>query len=352
MPTKTYDYFIVGQGLAGSLLAYKLIQHGLRVCVFDHNYHNSASMVAAGIINPITGHRLNITEGFTKFQQSALPCYQALEKQFNKPFYHRIAQQRLIKNAGQFSYLEQRQQQTEYQTYLGEYQTNNEVFNDTPFGTVDIQYSAYVDVKAVLLNIKQWLIDQGSYADTLFDYQQLTTNSTGIQINQLHAKRLVFCEGHQATQNPWLSHLPFKLAKGEILTLETPSNTFKSLFNWGHWLLPTASKTIKLGSNYDWHDLSTQTTPLIKDKLLESLQQHISYYQHIDCPKIIEHQTGIRPTTQQRKPFIGPLSNLANAFCFNGFGSKGCLLIPYYTDLLIQHCEQGKPLPEELSLHL
>ena len=53
-----YDTIIIGQGLAGSLLGWQLIQDGQRVLVIDDGHRSAASRVAAGIINPITGQRL------------------------------------------------------------------------------------------------------------------------------------------------------------------------------------------------------------------------------------------------------------------------------------------------------
>jgi len=50
------DFLIVGQGLAGSLLAWELIQRGCSVLVVDKGEEN-ASQVAAGLINPVTGIR-------------------------------------------------------------------------------------------------------------------------------------------------------------------------------------------------------------------------------------------------------------------------------------------------------
>jgi len=57
MGDKIIDYIIVGQGLAGSLLAYELMQEGKLVCIVDEHHLGAASAVAAGIINPITGRR-------------------------------------------------------------------------------------------------------------------------------------------------------------------------------------------------------------------------------------------------------------------------------------------------------
>ena len=50
------DYLIIGQGLAGSLLAWELIQRDCKVVIIDNGKEN-ASQVAAGLINPITGMR-------------------------------------------------------------------------------------------------------------------------------------------------------------------------------------------------------------------------------------------------------------------------------------------------------
>src|SRR5436190_5027065 len=52
------DFFIIGQGIAGSLLYYCLSKAGANCIVVEENKPNSASRVAAGLINPVTGRRL------------------------------------------------------------------------------------------------------------------------------------------------------------------------------------------------------------------------------------------------------------------------------------------------------
>ena len=136
--------------------------------------------------------------------------------------------------------------------------------------------------------------------------------------------------------------LPFVLSKGEILTVET-NQTVNTLLNWGNWLAPIAGKT-KLGSNYEWDNLSLDQSNQVKQDLLNSLYENTKLQ-----AKVVEHKTGIRPTTRHRKPFIGRLSELENAYCFNGFGSKGCLLIPYYADLFSNALLNHTELPKELT---
>ena len=66
------DFLIVGQGLAGSILALNLQQRGKSVLVIDNEHYGSASQVAAGLINPVNGHRLNLTDNFEQYWPVAL----------------------------------------------------------------------------------------------------------------------------------------------------------------------------------------------------------------------------------------------------------------------------------------
>ena len=337
-----FDTIIVGQGLAGSILAYKLIERGERVLVLDNHHVNSASLVAAGIINPVTGHRLNITEGFETFYPEATGYYQSLENRLGIRCWQPCEQLRLIKNPGQFSYYQQRRQQAGYADILGQHISECGAFPHAEFGAVEIRRTAVVHTRILLEGVRSWLIEQQAYQAKRIDHTQIIRHGDQLVLGDASANRLIFCEGYRAIDNPWLTHLPFKLSKGEIVTLAMPEPV-KQLLNWGHWLAPGAQHA-RLGSNYAWNDLSTDTSEEVKSDLLQSLAQ----YTGIEA-EVVQHDAGIRPTTRQRKPFIGPVRELANAYCFNGFGSKGCLLIPHYADLLCDHLMHNAPLPRELT---
>ena len=51
------DYLIVGQGIAGTVLSYTLLEKGKTALVIDKNQAQTSSKVATGICNPITGRR-------------------------------------------------------------------------------------------------------------------------------------------------------------------------------------------------------------------------------------------------------------------------------------------------------
>ncbi len=82
-----FDYLIIGQGLAGSILAYTLIERGKKVLVLDEPKLQNCSKIAAGICNPITGRNLVRTWKSKELFPFLNDFYPKLEKQFNRNFF-------------------------------------------------------------------------------------------------------------------------------------------------------------------------------------------------------------------------------------------------------------------------
>jgi len=346
MPSPDYNFLIIGQGLAGSILAHTLITQGQRVMVIDNDHQGSASHVAAGIINPITGHRLNLTQNFENLHKTAKSYYSKLEYHIKHKLIRDIEQQRLIKNPSQHSYFEKRLAEPNYQAYITETDSQNDYFKQTDYGSASIFNTQIVDTKNLLNATQQWLKSLHSYRTDHIDYAKLICHKEHIVYDDISAQTLIFCEGYQAIHNPWLKNLPFKLAKGEILSIETSKKSDSDpMLSWGNWFIPNKiTSTAKLGSNYAWNNHTLDADDGVKEKLLNSFIENT----HHDA-KVIKHEVGVRPCTTQRLPFIGPISTLKNAYCFNGFGSKGCLIIPHYAQLLSDHLLKQTELANEIT---
>ena len=65
------DFLIVGQGLAGSLLAKELRRRGRSVHVVDDGWKSASSQVAAGLMTPLTGRRFTLTKDYPALFASA-----------------------------------------------------------------------------------------------------------------------------------------------------------------------------------------------------------------------------------------------------------------------------------------
>lgn len=361
---KIYDVIIIGQGLAGSLLAWELIQAGQHILVIDNHHIGSSSKVAAGIVNPVTGHRINITQGYDDFLAAAHASYAQLTATFNDVFIENIPQLRLIKNQGQYDYYQKRLQDPAYSHFIQSPLKSHPFYKANQFGIGEIQHTYRVHAKRLLTHMQTYLHEKQALLKQKMDYQNVKLNHTGIEItldqttlnSTIKAKKLVCCEGYQAIHNPWFKELPFKLAKGEILTISLDQKTNKML-NWGSWLLPKINNQnqpeknlAELGASYDWQDLSLETNAQTAQKLMDSLLQKTRL-----SGTIIHHQAGIRPTTHERKQLIGQHPKHQHLYCFNGFGSKGCLTIPHYAKKLTKHLCAHIPLSilnPELDQHL
>lgn len=339
---RNIEILIIGQGLAGSILAHQLISKGQRVMVADNHHEQSSSMVATGIINPVTGHRLNITEGFAHLYPAAKTYFLDLQNELHIELWRPTRQLRLIKNTGQLRYYQKRLEQPEYTNILDNHMPTGHPFSTAHCGVVEIGCTAVVNVVGLLYKMKSWLADRDSIMSGVVDYQEIKSANGYFSFQDVKAAKIIFCEGHRATINPWLSKLPFKLSKGEVLTVD-PGASVSQMLNWGNWLVP-GFHGVKLGSTYEWNELSVAPNPKTEAKLLASLEK----YTGLTATTTL-HSTGIRPTTLRRIPFVGPLSELKNAYCFNGFGSKGCLLIPHHAQQLCDNLLYQQPLPRELT---
>ncbi len=335
------DFLIIGHGLAGAILSFELMRRGKSVLVFDQNDPNSASRIAAGIINPVTGHRLNITDKFSEFYPAAKRFYRDFEQHHKTSVFQHEPQSRLIKNQGQYDFLQKRLNDPAYADVLGDYDEQPDHFLIPQFGAIEVNQSATINTELLLETSQLHLQNVDALRLQSVDYATIATEPDGFRLEGAKAKQLIFCEGYQATNNPWLAKLPFKLAKGEIIDLKLDSPL--PYLSWGHWLIPRAdSQHARLGSSYDWNDLSSDIVHT--ESLLQSLEKYVDV-----SANLMGARSGIRPTTKHRVPFIGQISTLPNAYCFNGFGSKGCLLIPYHAEHFCDFLLHDSPLAPELT---
>ena len=119
MTAKTVDYIIVGQGLAGSILAYKLQEKGASVCIVDDGYRSSASLVAAGLIDYISGQRLTMSWRASTFIPYAVSFYQSLTSLFNTSFYFSRPAMRLFATESEYKIWQKKRSLPEFNAFYG-----------------------------------------------------------------------------------------------------------------------------------------------------------------------------------------------------------------------------------------
>lgn len=333
------DVLIIGQGLAGSLLAWELMRRKMQVMVVDTGDEN-ASKVAAGLVNPVTGQRLVKSSDMDQLLPAALRCYQQLADEFKQDFFVPLQMLRILKNAREQQYARQRLQQTEYQGFLHECREVPSALM-AGFGVLKQQQTGYLKTRLLLKKLQDFFIAHASYRQTKLDYQDITLQP-GLQWRDIQPQHIVFCEGHHGRQNPWFGDLPFQVAKGEILSCRTHADCPHLILNFGYWLIPNQPNHFRIGATFQPGQTDTTPTEYAKQTLLHALSGVYSGFEPIE---VLAHQVGIRPTTLDKQPFIGSHPRQTNLHIFNGFGAKGSLSIPWYARQFVTALKQQSMLP-------
>jgi glycine oxidase len=340
------EYLIVGQGLAGSCLAYGLLQAGKSVHIVDNGRVGTASYVGAGIMNPLVFKYITQSWKADVMLPFARSFYKLLESRFNSRFIYDLPIARILV-------------EDEYQRWLTKqhlehvgrwadseicYPINIAQLNYN-YGAILINDAAWVDMALLVSYFREYFIQQQVLLEENFEFQKLQLGSDHIRYKQISALGIIFCEGPQAVKNPYFGFVPFRPVKGELLKVSIPLLDERFIINSNIFILPLGNHLFRVGSSYDWDDLSPQPTKLVRDRLISSLQALIK------LPfELVEHTAGIRPSIADRRPVAGRHPDHPNMFILNGLGAKGAMLAPLIAQQLIDLLAKGNPVWDDIDL--
>ena len=333
------DVLIVGQGLAGSLLAWELLRQRFRVMVIDTGSEN-ASQVAAGLINPVTGQRLVKSTDVDECLPVAMACYRQLSEAFKQAFFVPVPMLRILKNPREREVASRRLAEPAYRAFLQAAGSDRAGIN-SPFGLLKQQQTGYLRTRLLLDTLREFLIANASYRKTCLNYDEIVLQARP-RWRDIQMHHVVFCEGHLACNNPWFGNLPFQPAKGQILSCQVDAHCPKQILNFGHWLIPNSQRQFKIGATFEPGKTDTEPTEQARQLLLQSLAEVCPDMRSIE---VVAHQAGVRPCTLDKQPFVGSHPRHPNLHIFNGFGAKGSLTIPWHARRFVAALKQQVPLP-------
>lgn len=345
-----YDALIIGQGLAGSLLAWELKARGWNILVLDDAAPNAASRVAAGLINPVTGPRLVKTPLADKLLPALAASLHDLEGHFGTHFLHRMPLLRRFDSERMHGRWQRRVRDPAYRDYIDHRPRKPEDLApcDAPLGGFEQGQTGRLDTAALVDQLRDWLSAESALRDASIAYRDIQVGPRDVRWRDLTADRLIFCEGYRLTANPWFDWLPLQPAKGEILTLEAREELQPRILIAGRWLVPIGEHRFRFGATYGWEQLDEVPTRAGREELLTDLAA--------DFPTLAqdaalrEHLAGVRPGTRDRHPFMGMHPQIPTLGVFNGFGSKGSLAIPWYARRFADFLTADAPLPAEADI--
>lgn len=341
-----YDYLIVGGGIGGSILAYRLIKAGSEVLLADEPNQNISSVVAAGMINPVTGKRTVLTWEATRVFDAIWELYPALEQELQSQFFEPKPIYKLFETALDQNHWLEKPMGAEIERFVTsgvQYLPPDKVNN--PFGALCIREGGRVKTDVMISALHHWLKNNNSL---VYGHYKSENNSIitpeGSEIKP-PARKIIFAEGTYAPNRKAFGYLPYKNVQGELLEVEIPGFYTDRIINSGIFVLPEGGNTYLVGATYNW-DLQTPVkTEAAKKTLTEKLARLIG-----SDFNVTGHRAGIRPSTLDRRPFIGRYPVEENTYIFGGFGSKGASLVPYLSKVFSAHLLYGAELPPESDI--
>jgi len=337
---------IVGFGIAGANLAFALQKKGIDFIVIDEYRKITSSKVAAGLYNPVTGKRVVKTWLADTIFPFAAKFYSEIENTLKIRIQYNRKAYRLYKDIADQNDIISKAYSDKYKGYLnadfeGEEYEN---FINGSMGGIEVLQSGNLDINTYLNTFKTSLEKDNKFFSEKFDYSLVKTTDNEISYKNIKTEKIIFCEGYRGMYNPFFKWLPFAVTKGEMLRI-TGDFPRSHIVNKGFFILPDKDeKSFIVGSSYERvinEDISEKGRLIVSDKLDALLKGEY---------KIIDQYAAVRPTVRDRRPFVGEHPELKNVFCFNGMGTKGVTLSPFFAQQFTEHLYEGAEIHKEANI--
>ena len=341
------DFIIVGQGLAANIIAHTFKKQKVSFTIIGSPNLSKCSSVAAGIWNPIVFKRLTKSWLANEIIPALEKFYAECEITLNKKF---VTHREFIK-----PFVEEQEKQLwikKSKNDLCEY-LDHEIFNKSETQLRNciitnqyskVKQSGNIDIVTFLEASRIYFKED--YLEEEFDYSLLNILSESVLYKNVSAKNIIFCEGYLVKNNPYFSSIPLKPVKGEVFTIHSNEiNITNSILNKNGFLMDTGNNTFKVGATYNWDNLDETPSTEGSNELVNKLDKMIS------CKyEIKKHEAGVRPSSLDRRPIIGPHPLHKNLFVFNGLGTKGVMLGPYFAENFVNFYFQKQSLHPEVDV--
>ena len=339
-------YIVVGQGIAGTILTHFLRKRGVSVLVFDRGLTGTSTSIAAGLINPVTGRRYVKSWRIDQLLPFARSVYGELEDLLGIELYRERRILRALRTIREQNDWLARCADPAYQPYLldqaelGNYRHTIALVD----GYGEVQGGAQVDVRRLIKAYRSLLLAEGCLREEEFQHGALRSGPL-ISYGAIKAKGIIFCEGHRAMENPFFNYLPFHGDKGEVLIVKMEKAGYRKCLKDGIFITPLGEDLYWIGATYERRYENEEPSAEGKAYIAKALRELVR------IPfEIVRHEAAVRPTVRDRRPFLGVHPQWPGLYLFNGMGTKGTSLTPFWADRFCDFLLEDKPLDPEVNI--
>jgi len=335
---------IVGGGLSGICLAHQLEKLGVDFLMIDQGV-NKSSAIAAGMINPMVFRKMVKTWKGDELLPYLKSFYHETEKKTGERFFFARKIRRVFSTEDERNYWVERLKDKEYDAYIHDFEATEPIpdYVINKHGNGWVKSPGYIDAKRFMKANHAYFLSKGYLRIGNFDYQELDSEVKTYKGEPFSA--IIFAEGFRGKYNPFFGYLPLQQTKGEVLTVRSDEFRKDEILNRKCFVLPIEGGDFKLGATFSWDKTDTSPTEVARKELMAQYEQL-----SIASFEIVGQEGGIRPTVVDRRPLLGEHPEKKGLYVFNGMGTKGYMLAPYFSERLIQHVLNKDELDEAVDI--
>lgn len=340
--TKHVDYIIVGGGISGCVLGYTLMKYGASIFMYDLPNENMSSSVAAGLWNPVVLKRMKKVWMADSMMEELHRVYRDIENWTQRQFFDPIAIRRVFHNPGEQNTWMELCDSPGLSAYL------ESAISPLPRGIVGSHESGKMkgtgrlNVRAFIQAVQSKLQELDAIVLERFDWNNVERDKEGITYDGIRAHGIISCEGAQmALDKSTLAQKGFAPVKGEVIRARLDDSIESECIHQKHFMLSEGKQEVTVGATYAWDGFDEGPT----SEKRQELEDHLKNVWEGSF-ETLEHKSGVRPATKDRRPLIGP-HELDHTWIFGGMGSRAVLMTPYLARVLVEHFMYGAPLLKE-----
>ena len=339
------DFIIVGQGLCGTLLSRSLINAGKKVMVIDEDKSFTATKVASGVINPVTGRRIVRTWKIEELLPYAIKAYTDFGTELNEDL---ISQCNMLDFFPSLQMKEAFEKRLPTETdYLHQPKDSGywKTFFNFHFGVGEIAPCLLVDLERMLTGWRKKLSAENILLNEEFKWGDCKVELDHVTYKNITAGKVICCEGVAGFDNPYFKNLPYSRMKGEVIIASIPDLPRGNIYKQGINIVPWKDDLFWIGSTYEWDFKDVLPTPAWRKKV----EEHLKYWLKLPF-EIVDHLASERPANLERRPFVGLHPQHLSVGVFNGMGAKGCALAPFFAEQFSNYLIHQTPIYPEADV--
>lgn len=317
------DLLIVGQGLAGTLLAWEFARAGFAFEIVDAGDGSAGSRVGAGMINPVSGRRFTKTWSVDAWLGPARAAYAHAEAALGLALWQARPLCINFSDTQDAARLRARAESGALAPYLG---------GVGPQGAW-VEGAARVDLGKLLeASAAHWRA-QGCWRRDRVDPRGAA--------GRYHC--VIDCRGLAGARAP--SRLPFVFSKGETLTVRTAGHWPEVIRHApGRWFLPLDATTAVVGATHEPGRTDAEPSAAARAVLLAAAADFAG-----QPVEVVAHAAGVRVHLPDKHPVAGRDPEDRRLGLVNGLGGKGTLWAPALARQWVHHLAEGVAFTPEVD---